>query len=39
MEIEEILCDDIDAVVIGDGSEEFAQRMFKAESNAFLVND
>lgn len=38
MDFKEILCDDIDAVVFGEGSEEFVLRMFKPEPTSFYVN-
>ncbi|OMJ96367.1 hypothetical protein SteCoe_118 [Stentor coeruleus] len=39
MEVEEIITDDIDVVVFGEGSEEFSLRMFKKEPRAFTVNE
>lgn len=40
MDLEKILVDDIDAVVFGEGSEEFIIRMFKNDqSSSFLVNN
>lgn len=38
MDLREILCDDIDAVVFGDSCEEFFMRMFKTNPSAFIVN-
>ena len=39
MDFNEILCDDIDAIVFGEASEEFALRMFQNDPNSFLVNE
>ena len=39
MEINEILCDDIDVMVFGEGCDDFALRMFKHNPHAFSVNE
>lgn len=36
---EPILYDDIDAIVLGDGSEEFMLRMFRHNPDAYQVNE